>query len=98
MTIKEYLLNCEISSKKDRIEKLEQIGAPKVIIDGEKKMLEEMESGKFNVSGDIEALSEEMKSREVKKGRGGKLYVSFNGGKVNYFPAAKYGRYIKYAE
>jgi len=93
MTIKEYLIGCELKAAEYRLSELKDMGAPVVMITGQEKCVEDMKAGIFKVSGDTELLEEEYVEREVKKGRSGKPYLTING-HINYFPKAKYGRYI----
>ena len=98
MTIKEHIVEKEIEFKKERIEKLEKIGSPAIILKLEKEQLVDLQKGNIKIAGDVKALDEIMADVVVKKGRGGVPYACYNGGKVNYFPNAKYGRFIKYAD
>ena len=97
MKIKEFILQAEIKNYSFRLDKLIEYRAPVVMIEGQRKLVEELKKGKLNIKGDIEVLGKEFLSYEKKTGRGGKFYIQFNcnDGKVNYFPAARYGRYIK---
>lgn len=96
MTIFEYILDCELKSAEERLEKLKEFDAPTVIINGQESAIENLKAGKITISGDTDVLSDIYESREIKKGRGGKIYITINGN-VNYFPNARYGRYIKKA-
>lgn len=94
ITVREYILDGLLRQAKDRLEKLTQFGAPKVMIDGQRKFVERIEAGDLRISGDKDALNDTFQSREFRKGRGGKTYIVINGN-INYFPAAQYGPYIK---
>lgn len=94
MTIREKILEVEIANSTKRLEALEDMGMPTIVIDSMRSSIESMKSGDLKISGDTEVLEDEYISGETKKGRGGKMYVCINGS-VNYFPNAKYGRYIK---
>lgn len=94
MTIKEKILEQTINYVKWRKDKLINMDAPKVMIDSCDEELKRLEDGDLRCSGDIELLDEELQSHDIKTGRGGKPYHVFNGN-INYFPKAKYGRYIK---
>lgn len=96
MTVKEYLIYCELKGAEDRLSKLQDMNAPVVMIEGQKKIVADLQNGKFVVSGDIHLLEEDYSGHEMRKGRGGKVYVVING-HINYFPNARYGRYIKEA-
>lgn len=80
----------------ERADKLESIGAPKIMIEGTRKMAEALNAGILKCGGDTELLDIEMESFEVRKGKGGKPYINLNHS-INYFPEAKYGRFIKRA-
>lgn len=94
ITVREYILDGQLRQAKDRLEKLTQANAPQVMIDGQKKIVEKLETGAIRISGDKDALDDTFQSREFRKGRGGKVYIVINGN-INYFPAAQYGPYIK---
>lgn len=94
ITVREYILDGLLRGAKDRLEKLAQFSAPKVMIDGQRKLIEKLESGDLSISGDKDVLDDIFVSREFRKGRGGKTYIVINGN-INYFPAAQYGPYIK---
>lgn len=93
MTIKEFIIKCEAKSLTERAEKLEAMSAPKIMIEGCMKAVADLEAGILPVSGASELLDIEYVQHEQRKGRGGKVYVTFNG-TINYFPQAKYGRFI----
>ena len=84
MTIREYI----VAGLTNRLERLEEIGAPEVMIENMKKAV-----ANPVVGGDVAALDVEIKTEEVKTGRGGKKYVLFNNS-IRFFPNAKYGMYI----
>ena len=96
MTIRDFLLKVHIAAKEDRLKKLSEMdGTPKIILTLEAEALADLKAGKFKVSGDKDALDDEMINSVPKKGRGGKGYLSMNDGTINYFPEAAYGHYIK---
>lgn len=99
MKLGEFLREKIIVNNKRRLSSLVAIQAPDVMIKGIEKDIRDMEAGKeVKISGDVEYLEHEFVSETFKTGRGGKKYVEFtlaNGEKINYFPNAKYGRYIK---
>lgn len=84
MTIREYIT----AGMQDRLEKLVEIGAPAIIIEGQKKAI-----ANPKVGGATEQLNTVITSKEVKTGRGGKQYILFNGN-IQFFPNSKYGMYI----
>jgi hypothetical protein len=93
MTIKEFLMNQELEERRARIEQFKELGAPQVIIERLGEKLSKLESGKFKVGGQKELLDEEYKTHQECKGIGGREYLHING-HINYFPRAKYDRYI----
>jgi hypothetical protein len=93
MKIGEYIISKELKGAEDRKNKFEEIGAPQIMIDGQSKMIEDLKNGKIKISGELNLLEVEYTSSEVKKGKGGKIYITFNNS-INYFPNAKYGKYI----
>lgn len=97
MTVYQFILNGTIASMQDRLTKLQEIGAPSIMITSQEALIKEAQAGTLKISGDTEALQEEYKTHEIRKGRGGKQYLHINGN-INYFPNAQYGRYIKYQE
>ena len=99
MKLQEQLNANAIIGTKKRIQELSGI-APDILIENLKEnlsFLEESKSNYFNVTGDKEVLKWEVKSFESFNGRGGKSYIVFHckEGDVNFFPNARYGRYIK---
>ena len=94
MTIKEFIIDREMVVYEGRLENLIELGAPDIMIESQRKMVDALKRGDFKVGGDSYWLDYEFSEWKTYKGRGGKMYVQFDG-KVNYFPTAKYGRYIK---
>lgn len=93
MKIKDYIVEKELAHTKERLDKLTEIGAPSVVLKGISEEIERLESGVLNVGGNKDLLDEDFSEREVKKCNGGKVYIQFDG-RINYFPNAKYGRFI----
>ena len=93
MTVKEYILEKEIISVGNRLERLKELGAPKIMITTLEGEVEALKQGELKIGGDLTLLDETFENREIKTGRGGSQYVQINGS-INYFPTAKYGRYI----
>jgi hypothetical protein len=93
MTIKDFIIEKETKMVKERLEQLEKFGAPTIIIEKTKEVLEQLENGELKVGGDKSLLESEFIQCVVKKGRGGKVYLEFDN-VIKYFPEAKYGRYI----
>lgn len=96
MTIREWIIKGTLNAASYRLEKLKEIGAPEVMIEGQSKMVDNLKNGIIKIGGDTEILDEEYIGCEKKTGRGGKTYFIINN-EVNFFPAAKYGLYIKRA-
>lgn len=94
MTIKEFIIEKELPMNKERLEKLIEMGAPEIIIKSLFEQIKGMENGELKIGGDLELLDYEFKDYEVKKRKSGKIYIVFDKS-INYFPNAKYGRYIK---
>ena len=93
MKIIDFILRNECRQAQERLEKLIQMNAPAVIIEGQKKIVKELSTGKIKIGGDQDLLQRTFETFEVKKGKGGKLYIQFDNG-IKYFPNAKYGRFI----
>ena len=96
MTIREWICKNEARMFEQRLESLEAMNAPKVMIEAQRKAVDELKAGKIEVGGEKNLLDVEFESFIQKKGNGGKTYLTING-KINYFPQAQYGRYIKTA-
>ena len=98
-TIKKYIKKKVIEVYEYRIKRFKEINAPEIIQLNLKRLLKELKNGgEVDIKGDIEYLDFEFVTEEIKVGRGGKEYSQFtlkSGEKVNYFPSARYGRYIK---
>lgn len=95
-TVRDFILEGAIKGTKYRLDKLIELNAPKVMIEGVSGLLDELVSGKIKISGDTYLLDKEFENYVIKKGNGGKEYYIINGN-INYFPYARYGRYIKEA-
>ena len=91
--IVDFILRNELRMAQERLEKLIKMKAPGVMIQGQQKLVEELEAGKIKVGGDQELLNCTFETFEIKKGSGGKSYIQFDNG-IKYFPNAKYGRFI----
>ena len=89
----DFILRNEYRMAQERLEKLIQINAPKVMIQGQQKLVEELSAGKIKIGGEQDLLQCTFATFEIKKGNGGKLYIQFDNG-IKYFPNAKYGRFI----
>jgi Holliday junction resolvase len=61
-----------------------------------KEKLQHLENGELTVNDKHQLLDKTYTSVEVKRGRGGQLYVQFttSEGLINYFPNGKYGPFI----
>lgn len=89
----DFIVRNEYRQAQERLEKLIQMNVPKVMIQGQQKIVAELSEGKIKVGGDQELLNNTFETFEVKKGNGGKIYIQFDNG-IKYFPNAKYGRFI----
>lgn len=94
-TIKEHIIQAELKGLRERVNKLIQAEAPDIMIDMTKEEIKNLEQGILKIGGDKSLLDREFISCENKVGNSGKRYVQFNNN-INYFPNAKYGRYIAY--
>ncbi|QQO97308.1 hypothetical protein M1M30_gp027 [Maribacter phage Colly_1] len=92
-TIKARILELTLESCSAHLKRLKEINAPEILIEGSTLYLAELERGEIEIAGSVELLEQEYVSHEKLKGNGGKSYVCFNG-TVNYFPKAKFGKYI----
>lgn len=97
MKIGTWIIRGAAKAAHERLTKLEEIGAPKIVIEGQAKMVDDLDNGILKIGGDKDILDEEYISAEQKKGRGGKVYYEING-KYNFFPNAKYGMFIARAD
>lgn len=95
-TVGESILKVVTANAEERLNKLEEIGAPEVVIEGQRKAVENLRNGALKISGEKELLDVAVESKEVRKGNGGKMYIVFNGN-INFFPNARYGMFIKRA-
>lgn len=91
--IADFILKTEYRGAQERLEKLIQMEAPKIMVQGQQKLVEELSTGKIKIGGDQDLLQYTFETFEIKKGKGGKSYVQFDNG-IKYFPNAKYGRFI----
>lgn len=94
-SILDIILERELVWAKQRLEALSDVEAPPTMIEGQKKLVEELENGKIKIGGNNSLLYETYYSSEIRKGYGGSPYIVFNGGDILYYPRARYGRYIK---
>lgn len=90
MTLKEKITEIEIATMTVRLENLTAMNAPKIMLETISK---EIAKNDIKVGGDTELLAEIFQTVEVKKGNGGKQYLIFNGN-IQYFPQARFGRFI----
>ena len=96
MTIKQFLIESEKRMMNRRLESLKKIKAPSVVIESLANYIAEIETS-WKAGGDTELLEVEFENFVQKKGNKGKPYISFNNGTINYFPMARYGKYVKSA-
>ena len=92
-TIREWIIKGTLKAAEDRLEKLKEISAPQVVIDGQSRYVDSLKKGSLKISGDKSLLDVEYIHSEQKKGRGGRIYYTINDS-INFFPNAKYGMYI----
>lgn len=93
-TVAEMIIEVELPAMEYRLNKLIEFGAPAVMIEGQRKAVEEMKNGILKVGGAKEKLANRVAGFEIRKGNGGKQYMVFSDGTM-YFPNARYGRYVK---
>ena len=93
MTVREKIIEGLLNAAEERLQKLQEIQAPQVMVDGQKNYIEKLGAGELKVGGDTKLLDEEFVSVEARKGNGGKVYYAFNGD-INFFPKARYGMFI----
>ena len=93
MTIREFICKHEAEGAQEHLDRLIELGAPQIILDGWKKAVAALKDGKVECGGDSGLLNVEVVDFIKRKGNGGKPWVQFNGF-INYFPQAKYGRFI----
>lgn len=93
MTISDYIIEHTAASLEERKERLIKMDAPDILIVNVVDELIRLYQGELICFGDTELLEEEFKTVVQKKGKGGIPYYTFNGD-INYFPKAKYGRFV----
>ena len=94
MNIELFLRKNILHQEEERLVRLKEIGAPKVMIESVETLVEGLYNGNLpKINGDCNLLNKEFEKFEVRKGKGGKPYIHFDCG-VNYFPNSKYGRFI----
>ena len=65
----DFILGNEYRGAQERLEKLIQMEAPKIMIQGQQKLVEELSTGKIRVGGDQDLLQYTFETFEIKKGR-----------------------------
>lgn len=93
-TIADMIIEAELPALEYRLEKLIELNAPTVMIEGQRKAVEDLKAGILKVGGNKEKLANVVDGYEIRKGNGRKQYMLFSDGTM-YFPNARYGRYIK---
>lgn len=91
MNIKEKIIEMRIKNCEYRLSRFIEIGAPEIMISRVKEILADLQNGVLDVKDKGNIFNETYLNHEVKTGRGGKKYISFNDGSFNYFPEGKYG-------
>lgn len=96
--VKDWIVDGLLNNAKDRLNKLKEINAPEIMINGQAKYVKKLEDGNLKgiVSGDSRALNSIMKNVRRSVGNGGKSFFVINDASIFYYPNAKYGPYIKY--
>ena len=97
MTVRDKIIESTINAVLDRLIKLREMSAPPVLTRGCEDELAKLDRGELKCKGDIDLLDEEFVSVEERVGRGRIKYYVFNGN-INYFPKAKYGRFVAKGE
>lgn len=92
-TIKEKIIQMEISNLSQRLSKMQQIGAPKILLETIPKQIDELKKGNIKIADKEQLLDMTYKNHKVLTGRGGKVYIQFNDS-INYFPEGRYGKFI----
>lgn len=100
MNVLTHILQKEAAAAKTRLEQLERLNAPQVIVDAQRKLVDDLSKGVLEVGGDQSLLALDVDGFELRKGRGGKPYFHYTTpqGVVNYYPVAKHGRFIAVAK
>ena len=101
VTIRDHINKTIVAGSEIRLPKLIAIKAPQVIIDRQREIISLAKENKIVINGDQEALDLTFKSYEILTGRDGKEWVKFlteENITVNYFPNARYSRFIKIEE
>lgn len=91
MNIKEKIIEMRIKNCEYRLSRFVEIGAPEVMIARVKEILADLQNGVLDVKDKGNIFNETYLNHEVKTGRGGKKYISFNDETLNYFPEGKFG-------
>ena len=91
--IRDIIIRGELGEAKHRLSKLEAMKAPAPVINALRSQVAALEAGEIKVGGDATLLDAVTTSVEMKKGRGGKVFIEFDNG-IRYFPKAKYGKFI----
>lgn len=91
MNIKEMIIKINLENYRHRLNGFEKIGGPGIIISTLKVTIARLLLGELDVNDKGNIFNEPYINHEVKTGRGGVQYISFNNGTMNYFPNGKYG-------
>jgi hypothetical protein len=98
MTIGEYIYEYEIDKLRKELDNLVKSKAPQLLISRVQTVIDRADKEhSVYVGGRQQLLGWEVDTHELKRGKNG-LYISFNGGDVNYFPQAKNGPFIALAK
>lgn len=93
MTIKDFIIEGTTSALIERWKTLKNMDAPEVMIQSCEEELKRLANHELKCGGEVKLLNEEYLSHVEKIGRGGITYYVFNGN-INYFPRARYGRFV----
>lgn len=95
MTIREKIIESEIKMLVERIKQYKSIDGPECVIKKMEADIVDLQSGKIKIGGSKELLDIEWNGENVtvSKAFGGKLKIQYNGF-INYYPHARYGRFI----
>jgi hypothetical protein len=101
MTVADYIFGRGLEQAAGRLRRLEELGAPAVVLNAQRAAVEKWETRTAKVGG-LETLGAlELAGDPVwKKGRGGKPWARLEttGGALCYFPRAQFGPFVKREE
>jgi len=94
--LEDFLIHFYIRKRTYRLKILGKAGAPKLIIENEKKLLKQAKDGIIKITNLENFRDKKIKGFELLTGRGGKKYyhIFLEDEIVNFFPNAKYGAFL----